>query len=247
MTLTALKSAAVLAAALSLAGCQQQSDEAFGQRVRAYLLEHPEVLQEVSVALQQKQQAELAKASSDAIEKHRAQLERDPRDFVANPDGKITVVEFFDYNCAYCKIAAPEVVKLIQENPDVRFVFKEFAFQTPDSIEAAHIALTPQAKAKGLELHRLLMAQKPLNQAAIDRSLREAGVDPAAARAAAKDPAIERQLLDVRALAQALHIDGTPAFVVGDKVIPGADIEALRAAIAAAKATDLKRPSGNPS
>jgi protein-disulfide isomerase len=241
-----LKSVAALAAVFALSGCQAQSDEAFGQRVRAYLIANPEVLQEVSVALQQKQQAELAKASSTAIGKHRAQLERDPRDFVANPNGRITVVEFFDYNCGYCKIAAPEVVKLIEENPDVRFVFKEFAFQTPHSILAAHIALTPQAKAKGLELHRLLMAQKPLNDAAIDRSLRTVGVDPAQARAAAENPAIQRQLLDVRALAQALHIDGTPAFVVGDKVIPGADIEALRAAIAAAKGGDLKRPSGRP-
>ena len=241
-----LKTAAALSATLALAGCQQQSDEAFGQRVRAYLVAHPEVMQEVAVALQQKQQAELAKASSDAIAKHRAQLERDPRDLVANPDGKVTVVEFFDYNCAYCKIAAPEVMKLIAENPDVRFVFKEFAFQTPHSILAAHIALTPEAKAKGLDLHRELMAQKPLNDAAIDRSLRTVGVDPAAARAAADSPAIQRQLLDVRALAQALRIDGTPAFVVGDKVIPGADIDALKAAITAAKATDLKRPSGRP-
>lgn len=241
-----LKSVAALAAVFALSGCQAQSDEAFGERVRAYLVANPEVLQEVSVALQQKQQAELAKASSTAIGKHRAQLERDPRDFVANPNGRITVVEFFDYNCAYCKIAAPEVVKLIEENPDVRFVFKEFAFQTPHSILAAHIALTPQAKAKGLELHRLLMAQKPLNDAGIDRSLRTVGVDPAQARAAAESPAIQRQLLDVRALAQALHIDGTPAFVVGDKVIPGADIEALKAAIAAAKGGDLKRPSGRP-
>lgn len=239
--------AAVAAAALALTACQKPDDEAFGKQVRAYLLEHPEVIQEAVTKLQEKQEAEAAKAATDGLKTYRKQLERDPRDYVANPKGSITVVEFFDYNCGYCKLAAPEVMQLIQENPDVRFVFKEFAFQTPDSIEAAHIALTPQAKAKGLELHRLLMAQKPLNQAAIDRSLREAGVDPAAARAAAKDPAIERQLLDVRALAQALHIDGTPAFVVGDKVIPGADIEALRAAIAAAKATDLKRPSGNPS
>lgn len=241
-----LKSVAALAAVFALTGCQPQSDEAFGQRVRAYLIANPEVLQEVSVALQQKQQAELAKASTAALGKHRAQLERDPRDLVANPNGRITVVEFFDYNCAYCKIAAPEVVKLIEENPDVRFVFKEFAFQTPHSILAAHIALTPQAKAKGLELHRLLMAQKPLNDATIDRSLRAVGVDPAQARAAAENPAIQRQLLDVRALAQALQIDGTPAFVVGDKVIPGADIDALKAAITAAKATDLKRPSGRP-
>ncbi len=241
-----LKTLTAAAAVLALAGCQKQDDEAFGARVRAYLLEHPEVLQEVSVALQQKQLAEFAKASSEAIEKHRAQLERDPRDFVANPNGSITVVEFFDYNCAYCKVAAPEVVKLIRENPDIRFVFKEFAFQTEDSVLAGHIALTPVAKPKSLEIYEGLMAARPLNQAAIDRVLRQAGVDPQVARQQAQDPAIERQLLDVRVLAQALQIDGTPAFVVGDKIIPGADMDGLKAAIAQAKATDLKKPSGNP-
>ncbi|MGA0607009.1 DsbA family protein [Phenylobacterium sp. VNQ135] len=245
MTLT-VKIAAALSAALALAGCQKQDDEAFGERVRAYLLSHPEVLQEVSVAYQQKQQAELAKAASTAIGKHRAQLERDPRDFVANPNGSVTVVEFFDYNCAYCKIAAPDVVKLIRDNPDVRFVFKEFAFQTEDSILAGHMVLTPVAKPKSLELYADLMAAKPLNRAAIDRIFTQHGVDPQVARQQAGDPAIQRQLLDIRALAQALHIDGTPAFVVGDKVIPGADIDALKAAITDAKATGLKRPTGNP-
>jgi Protein-disulfide isomerase len=245
MTLT-LKTGAAIAAVLALAGCEQ-NDEAFGARVRAYLLEHPEVLQEMSTALQQKQLAELAKSSSEAIAKHRAQLERDPRDFVANPGGSVTVVEFFDYNCAYCKLAAPEVVKLIRENPDVRFVFKEFAFQTEESVLAAHIALTPVAKPKSLEIYAGLMAQKPLDQAAIDRVLRENGVDPKVAREQAKDPAIQRQMLDIRALAQALNIDGTPAFVVGDKIIPGADMDALKAAIAQAKAVDLKTPSGKPS
>jgi protein-disulfide isomerase len=240
------KTALALSAALTLSGCEKQSDEAFGERVRAYLLANPEVLQEVSVAYQQKQQAELAKASTAALAKHRAQLERDPRDFVANPGGRITVVEFFDYNCAYCKIAAPEVVKLIRDNPDVRFVFKEFAFQTEDSILAGHMVLTPVAKPKSLALYGDLMAAKPLNQAAIDRIFLKHGVDPAVARQQAADPAIQKQLQDVRTLAQALRIDGTPAFVVGDEVIPGADIEALKAAITKAKGVGLTRPSGNP-
>jgi protein-disulfide isomerase len=228
--------ALALAAALGLSGCQKADDAAFGQRVRAYLLAHPEVLEEVSVKLQEKARLDRSKQAQAAIEKYRSQLERDPRDFVANPAGKVTVVEFFDYNCAYCKTVAPEVVKLIQENPDVRFVFKEFAFQTEHSIEAAKIALTPAGKQGGVALYANLMAQKPLNQAAIDRSLQAAGVDVAAARRAARDPAIERQLLDVHALASALDIEGTPGFVVGKHIIPGADIDALRAAITEARA-----------
>jgi len=239
----AIKSAAAISAALALAGCQKADDDAFGQRVRAYLLAHPEVLQEVSVALQQKQQAEMAKAAASAIETHRAQLERDPRDLVINPDGKVTVVEFFDYRCGYCKLIAPEVVKLIAENPDVRFVFKEMPIFGEVSDTAAKMALTPQGKTKGLELYQAWMAEKALDEAGLDRHLAKAGLNPAEVRKAAADPAIERQILDVRALAQALKIEGTPAFVVGNTLVPGADLAALKAAIAAAKATDLKKPS----
>jgi len=237
---------AALAAALALSGCQKAEEEAFGQRVRAYLLEHPEVLQEAVARLQEKEQLKAQTASREALGRFRAQLERDPRDFVVNPGGSITVVEFFDYNCGYCKLAAPEVLKLVEENPDVRLVFKEFAFQTPNSIEAAKIALTPIAKPKALALHRGFMAQKPLDAAAIDRTLVAAGVDPAAARAAAADPAIERQITDTHELARNLGIDGTPAFVVGDRIINGADIAGLRAAIAEARSGALKRPSGKP-
>ena len=237
--------ALTLAAALALAGCQKTEDAAFGAKVRTYLLAHPEVLQEMAAKLQEKDQLKQQTASKDAVQKFRQRLERDPRDFVANPGGSVTVVEFSDYNCGYCKLAAPDVVRMVEQNPDVRFVFKEFAFQTEDSIAAAKMALTPAAKAKGLTLYRMLMAQKPLNPATIDRSFVAAGLDPALARAAAADPAIERQISDTHDLARALGIDGTPAFIVGDQIIHGADLAALRAAIAAARAATRNR-SGSP-
>jgi protein-disulfide isomerase len=230
-----LKTAAALSAALAVSGCQKVEDEAFGARVRAYLLEHPEVLQEAMVRLEQKQQLALAKDTAATLQKLRGQLERDPRDLVVNPAGKVTVVEFADYNCGYCKLVAPDVARLVEENPDVRFVFKEFAFQTSHSIAAAKIMLTPAGKAQGFRLHRAFMAQKPLNAETIDRILRDAGLDPAAVRKASQDPAIERQLMDVQTLGRAIGVDGTPGFVVGDRIIAGADVAALRAAIAEAK------------
>jgi protein-disulfide isomerase len=138
------------------------------------------------------------------------------------------------------------VVKLVRENPDVRLVLKQFAFQTPDSVAAAKIALTPPARQKSLVLYQSLLAAKPLNAAAIDRSLTEAGLDPAAVRAAAGAPDIEQQISDAHDLAAALKVDGTPAFVVGDRVIHGADIAAVRAAVAAAREGAMKRPSGAP-
>ena len=231
----ALRTLAVLAAALSLSACQK-ADDLFGQQVHAYLMAHPEVIREAAEKLAENERTATLKASTDAIEKYRGQLEHDPRDFVANPDGKITVVEFFDYRCGYCKLAAPQVVSLIEQNPDVRFVFKEFPIFGAVSDTAAKVALTRAAKTKGVQLYKALMAEKALDDAALDRHLAEVGIDPGAARKDAEHPLIERQILDTHALAEALRIDGTPAFIVGNTMIPGADIPALRAAIAATRA-----------
>jgi len=232
-----LSALAAAAAALALTGCQKAEDAAFGQKVHAYLMAHPEVIREAAQKLQEHDRLAAEKASTDAIAQHRGQLERDPRDFVANPDGKITVVEFFDYRCGYCKLAAPQVVELIKQNPDVRVVFKQFPIFGEVSDTAAKVALTREGKAKGVELYQTLMADKALNDEALDRHLAEVGIDAAQARKDAQHPLIDRQILDVHALAEALHIDGTPAFIVGDTMIPGADMPALKAAIAKARAT----------
>lgn len=237
--------AAACAASLVLAGCQKQDDAAFGARVRAYLLEHPEVIEEVAVKLRSNQMLEAAKATAPAVQKYRKQLEQDPRDLVVNPKGEFTVVEFFDYRCSYCKLVAPEVMKLIKENPDVRFVFKEFPIFGEVSDSAARIALTPQAKAKGLQLHQAWMSDRGLDEAALDRHLAEAGLDPREVRASSRKPEIDLQLRDTRLLASGLGLEGTPAFVVGDYLIPGADIGAVRAALARTKAEAMKRP-GSP-
>jgi protein-disulfide isomerase len=237
---TAFGAGAALLGALALAGCHRD-DAAFGRRVHDYLMAHPEVIREAAAKLQEKEQAEAAKASTDAIGKSRDRLERDARDIVVNPDGKVTVVEFFDYRCGYCKVAAPQVLKLIRENPDVRFVFKQFPIFGSVSDTAAKIALTPQGKARALDLYQGWMGEQALDDESLDAHLRSAGIDPAQARKAAQDPQIARQILDTRALAATLRIEGTPAFVVGDTLIPGADIGALQAAIVVARAGDLKK------
>lgn len=231
--------AALCASALALSACDRTSDEAFGERVRAYLVENPEVIEEAVQALGKKREVEAAQAATSAIATHRAALEQDPRDFVANPNGTITVTEFFDYRCGYCKIAATEMADIIAKNPDVRVVFKEFPIFGEQSDETAAIMLTDLAKPKTLELHERLMAEKSLNDAAIDRHLRAVGIDPAAARKAAQAPAIQQQLVDTHELAASLGINGTPAFVIGDTLISGANMEAVKAAITAAQAAKI--------
>ena len=224
--------AVALASTLALNACAQpRTDEAFGQKVRAYLLEHPEVLVEVSAKLEEKQKIEAAVKARASLGQYRQALERDPRDFVANPAGTITVVEFFDYRCGYCKLAAPEVVKLIQANPDVRFVFKDFVIFGRDSEAAARLFLGARSQGKSLVLHQRMMAEKSLDVAAALRIAREIGVDVDKAKTAGETEAVTQHLADVHGLAQALAIEGTPAFIIGDKVIPGADMQSLRRAI----------------
>jgi len=231
--------AALCASTLALAACDRGPDDAFGEKVRAYLLENPEVIEEAVQKLGEKREIEAAQAATSAIETHRAALEQDPRDFVANPKGTITVTEFFDYRCGYCKIAATEMASIIEENPDVRVVFKEFPIFGEQSDETAAIMLTDLAKPKTLELHERLMGEKSLDDAALDRHLRAVGIDPAAAREAAQAPAIQQQLVDTHELAASLGLNGTPAFVIGNRLISGADMEAVKAAITAAQAEKI--------
>jgi protein-disulfide isomerase len=223
----------VLVAAVAitaLAACGKNNDPIFDAKVRAYLLEHPEVIEEAMVKLREKRAQEAVAAARAALPQHRAALERDPRDFVANPSGKVTVTEFFDYQCTYCKAAAPEVVKLIAENPDVRFVFKEMPIFGAVSNQAASSILAAGDNTY-LALYSRFFAAEHLDQARIDKALAESGLDPASVKAKAESADIQRHLLDNHALASALKIEGTPTFVVGDEIIPGADLPALKAAI----------------
>ena len=120
-----------LALSLAASGCTRAQDSSFDKRVHDYIVKHPEVIEEAVQALQAKQEAEadveykkaIAKTKA-ALPKFRQALERDPRDFVANPGGKITVTEFFDYRCPHCKNAAAAVLNIAKADPDVRVVFK---------------------------------------------------------------------------------------------------------------------------
>lgn len=244
--MTMLRRAATFAvplaiAGLTLAGCDQSKpDKAFGEKVRAYLLEHPEVLMEASQKLQEKQAAQQAVSSQKAIGEYRQAIERDPRDIVINPAGTITVTEFFDYRCGYCRHAAPEVLDLVQKNPDIRLVLKDFVIFGNDSEAAARIALGATDQGKSLELHKALMAENALDAAGALRIAKGLGIDMNKAKAVGESQGVTQHLADTEALARALNLSGTPAFIVGDTLIPGADINALKLAIEQARASKAK-------
>lgn len=246
--MTLLRRAAPLAiplaiAGLALASCERpdaKPSERFGEKVRAYLLEHPEVLMEVSQKLQEKQASQQAASAQKAIGQYRQAIERDPRDVVINPAGTITVTEFFDYRCGYCKHAAPEIVELVQKNPDIRLVLKDFVIFGRDSEAAARLMLGAKDQGKSLELYKALMAENALDAAGALRIAKGLGVDLDKAKAAGESQAVTQHLADTEALAKTLALQGTPAFVVGDTLIPGADINALKLAIEQTRASKAK-------
>jgi protein-disulfide isomerase len=221
--------------ALTLAACDSRtSDEAFGRRVRAYLLSHPEVLQEVAQRLDARQDAEQLSAQKRAealLPTLRPAIERDARDFVANPAGAITVTEFYDYRCPHCADAAPKVLQLIRDHPDVRFVFKEMPIFGPTSEHAARAALAVKKDGgDSLGLYQAFMSAKPLQDAAIDQLAREKGANPEDLSPTAVR-AYDAHMADTGALFNKLSLNGTPAFIVGDQIILGEDMAAVDAAI----------------
>jgi protein-disulfide isomerase len=231
-------SALALLGILGLGACDRLAarDDGFDARVKAYILAHPEVIQEAIERLQARADSDEAASEAKArglLPAVRPELERDGRDFVANPTGKITVTEFYDYRCAHCINAAPKVLALIAANPDLRFVFKESPIFGATSQHAARAAIAVK-KSGGdyLGYYKTAMSTRGLDDASID-SL-------AAAKGAARadldaNPPADKQIADVAALFNKLSLGGTPAFIVGDSIIYGEDIDALNAAIAKAR------------
>lgn len=232
LALPALLLAAVVVA-LPSAGCSQEtaSDRAFGDKVKAYLMRHPEVVEQAMNQLAAARQASTDREARVALSANRSLLERDPEDFVANPNGKITVVEFFDYKCTYCKSSSKEVLDLIAKNPDVRFVFKEMPILTDTSVKASQLQLASnKTNGKYLNVFGQLMAEKALDDNGVQRIMGENGVDAGRLDAKAKATA-DKHITENKSLAKALGVEGTPAFIVGDHVIAGWIPEELQAGI----------------
>jgi protein-disulfide isomerase len=213
-------------------------DPQFHDKVVAYLVDHPGVIQEGINAYNDKQHKALLAQAASAIAPRRQALQDDARDFVANPQGRITVVEFFDYRCPYCKADQAALQSLIASDKDIRFVFKEYPIipdkdgQVGVSLRAAQAALAAKRAGKYLEVHDALMAAPDLDDATIAGVLRAHGLDPAQASATPEDL---RQLADVRQLASAIHVGGTPTFIVGDTLVDSSSMPQLAAAIEKAR------------
>lgn len=237
MTAAAL---AVAAVALGVAIVPQLSGGDFGGRVRAYLLANPQVLDEVVRARDVQANANRVNVLTEAAQANPALLQPGPNEPAFGPaDARVTVVEYFDYRCPYCKVAAPGYVKLMQDNPDVRFVFREWPILDREgeitSQYAARAALVAHTQGKYLPVHQALMAERSLSIETVDRILAENGVTIGANREALQSAPVAQVLADVQIGASRMGLDATPTFFVNGRAMPSNDPEAIGRAIQAAK------------
>lgn len=192
--------------------------------VHDYLIEHPEVIKEAIQALQAKEQQSKADAQTQAVLANKDALYNDPGTPVAgNPVGDVTVVEFFDYKCPYCKAVSGPLDQLLKEDKGVRLVLKEFPILSDQSVLAAHAALAAVGQGKYWEFHQALMAHRgDFDMDVIKTIAAKAGLDPAKLEADMGRQQIEPLISANHDLARTLDISATPTFVIGDQVIEGA-------------------------
>jgi protein-disulfide isomerase len=192
--------------------------------VHNYLTENPEILVDMTTELDQRQQAKQAEQQQQVIGDNAEAIFRSPLAYVAgNPDGDVTVVEFFDYNCGFCRRALPDVVKLIENDDKVRVVFKEFPIFGEESEAAAKVALAAGKQGKYFEMHQKLFSTP--GKADKEKALRvasELGLDIPQLEKDMEDPSIQEALDQNKELAQKLGLQGTPLYLIGDQVVPGA-------------------------
>lgn len=213
-----------------------------GPQVRNYLVQNPQVLDEVLAARQQQEEQGAVSAINAAVEANPALLAIDNRDPVFGPaEAKVTVIEFFDFRCGGCKAVAPEYRALMAANPDVRFVFKDWPIldqgQTVTSQYAARAALAAHQQGKYLEVYDALMSAPALDQDIIDSILTEKGVNMAQARAAIVSDDMTRHVADIHTAAATMGLRGTPTFFINGKAAPNIDPAFVAKMIADAKAS----------
>lgn len=185
------------------------------------ILEKPEILIEALSILQERENVALAEAQTDALSELRDDFEQNAPIF-GNLDGSVTLVEFFDYNCGYCRRAAPEVKAVLEASKDVRIIYREFPILGPGSEVAARASLAARNQGKYQQFHEAMMA---LNGQAVEASVMkiagDVGLDLEVLKTDMQSELVNEHIAASQRLAEALGITGTPTFVLGDEIIPG--------------------------
>jgi protein-disulfide isomerase len=207
-----------------------------GPMIDDYLMSNPKLLQRMSEALDTQVHAEQVAATRDAIGEYRQAIFNEPGQIVVgNPDGDVTLVEMFDYNCGFCRGALPDLAQLIAEDPQLRVVLKEFPILSQESVDAARVGvLDSEQPVDYWAFHQKLFTSrgKVTGQTALDAA-RDLGLNPITLQLDMQSAAVTSVIQKSYDIAKALSITGTPAYIIGDEMIPGAvPIEQLKTRIA---------------
>ena len=198
--------------------------EEFDRKVHDYLINHPEVIVEAVQGMQASQQRADLTEAQEALKARSDEIFRDFNSPVGgNEQGDVTLVEFFDYNCPYCRKMAPVLIEAEKADPQLRIVFKEFPILGPGSEFAARAALASQRQGRYEAFHHALMAtNEKVNDESVMTAAAQVGLDVERLKADMQDPSIQMAIDRNMALAAALRINGTPGFIVGDQILRGA-------------------------
>lgn len=202
--------------------------QAIGEVVKEYLLQNPEVLRDASVELERRSEEQQKAGQARALAQYRNQL-LSPRGatIIGNPNGRISLIAFFDYNCPYCRASVGDNQKLIDDNPELRVVLREFPILGPDSTATSRLALavareTADTGLRARYYEALMKAKGSMTGGLAFTTATSMGMDGARLKRDLKDPEIDAILRENFAAAEALGVNGTPAFIIGDQVIVGA-------------------------
>lgn len=212
--------------------------EAIETIIHDYLLKNPDVMIEAIRGAEDKLNHEADAKATKVLSNRGGEIYDDPATPVGgNPRGDVTIVEFFDYRCPYCKQVLPTLQTVLKEDHNLRFVYKEMPVLGPVSVVAAHAALAAQRQGRYEAFHTAMMATKgQITDDTVFKVAGSVGLDIDRLKQDMNAPEIERALKANLALAEALNIRGTPGFIVGKKIVPGAlDLEALKDMVAEAR------------
>lgn len=248
-----LFAAAALAFTAPAAKAEEMTKEQVEKIVHEYLMSHGDVILK---SVDEFQRRDVQTRQADALKRNRAELfqnERSP--FVGKIDGDVTIVEFFDYNCGYCKRAFKDLKGLIDSDKNVKVILKDFPILGPTSELASRWALAAHKQDKYFEFHARMMEHTgPITLESLEKTAKSLGLDVAKMKKDSAQTEITIQLEKNRSLAGQLGLNGTPAFIIGDEVVPGAlpkseieqKVKAARSAKSGAKDVPKDAPAADP-
>lgn len=211
-------------------GLSPQQTEQFESVIKSYLLKNPEVIREAIINLQKKEAAQAAEKSKAAVQSLAKELLQAPLSPVlGNPKADVTIVEFFDFRCGYCKRVAPVVQEILKTDPNVRVVFKQLPVLGQDSTYAAKAALAAHKQGKYEAFHNALIEEKALEEKTVLALAQKLNLDVIKLQMDIASDEVKHEIEANLKLAEPLGINGTPGFVIGDNIAPGAmDIDGMR-------------------